>query len=199
MKLPNIENDEYTTYLSGIIDYLEVLRTIEISGNAWKMTDGKLVTFPGIVLTRECKAWYYFLGAWLMPVRHFSDITKERVVLLYAIVTEKSIDLGKCLSSHIIQCTKHSTMCPFYPSLITAICVANGVQYGPNEEFLAPMFAITNDKVQVMTGSDNRLGPIFQGSQPHQRPSSTTSPRNLTMAKRMERLEGKLHHKGEQF
>ena len=68
-----------------------------------------------------------------MPVRHFSDITKERVVLLYAIVTGKSINLGKFLSSHILQCAKHLTMSLFYPSLITALCVTNGVQYGPNE------------------------------------------------------------------
>ena len=52
--------------------------------------------------SRESKAWYYFLGAQLVPVRHFSDMTKEQAVILYAIVIEKSIDLRKFLSSHII-------------------------------------------------------------------------------------------------
>ena len=64
--------------------------------------DGKSVTFPRFGLTKECKAWYYFLGARLMSVRHFSDMTKEQAVILYAIVIEKSIDLLKFLSSHII-------------------------------------------------------------------------------------------------
>ena len=131
------------------------------------MTDGKPVTFPSIGLTSKCKAWYYFLGAWLMPIWHFSDITKERVVLLYAIVTKKSVALGNFLSSHIIQCAKHSNMSLFDPSLITALCAANGVQYEPNEEFLALMFAITDAKVQAMKGRDNRLGLVLQGSQPH--------------------------------
>ena len=85
----------------------------------------------------------------MILVRHFNDITKEMVVLLYAIVTEKSIDLGKFLSSHILQYAKHLTMSLFYPSLIIALCVANGVQYGPNEEFLAAMSAITDTKVLV--------------------------------------------------
>ena len=61
------------------------------------MSDDKPVTFPSIGLTRECKAWYYFLAARLMPLRHFSDINKERAMLLYSIVTGKSLDLGKFL------------------------------------------------------------------------------------------------------
>lgn len=163
------------------------------------MMDGKPVTFHGIGLTRECKACYYFLGAWLMPVRHFSDITKERVVLLYAIVTEKSIDLRKFLSSHILQFAKNLTMSLFYPSLITVLFVVYGVQYGPNEEFLSAMSAITNTKVQSTKGNANQLGLVLPNSPPSLQPSSMTSHQNLTMAECMDRLEGKIHHQGEQL
>ena len=100
-----------------------------------------------------------------MQVRHVSNITKERVLLLYSIVTEKSIDLVNFLSSHILQCGKHSSMSLFYPSLITALGATSWVQYGLNEEFLAPMLAITNNKVQTMKGND-RVGAIEKGSQP---------------------------------
>ena len=62
----------------------------------------------------------------------------------------------------------------YYPSLITVLCAASGVQYGPNEESLAPMSAITDS-----------LGLVVQGSQPCQWSSSL---RNLTMAEQMERL-----------
>ena len=85
--LSDIENDDYTAFLSGKIDYQEVLRTITVLGTQWKMSNDKLVTFPSIGLTRECKAWYYFLAATLMLVRHFNDINKERAVLLYSIIT----------------------------------------------------------------------------------------------------------------
>ena len=130
-----------------------------------------------------------------MLVRHFSDINEERVVLIYSIVTGKSLDLGKFLSSHIIQCAKHSSMSLFYLPLITAMCVASGIQYGPNEESLAPMSAITNNKVQAMKEND-RMRPVVQGSQARRQSSSS---RPLTMAERMERLEGQVTHQGKQL
>ena len=98
-----------------------------------------------------------------MPVRHFSDINKQWAVLLYSIVTGKSLDLGKFLSSHIIQCD-NSSMSLFYLSLITVMCTASGVQYGPNEESLAPMSAITDNKVHAMKGN-YKMGPVVEGSQ----------------------------------
>ena len=59
-----------------------------------------------------------------MPVRHFSDINKDRAILLYFLVIGKSLDVGRFISSHIVQCYKHQSMSLFYPSLITALCVA---------------------------------------------------------------------------
>ena len=100
--LSGVENDGYTTFIGREIDYQEILRVIVVPGTQRRMINDKPITFPSIGLTRECKAWYYFLGARLMPVRHFSDINKDRAVLLYYIVTGKSLDLGKFLSSHIM-------------------------------------------------------------------------------------------------
>ena len=73
-----------------------------VLGTQWKLTDGKPVTFPSSGSTKECKTWHYFVGTQMMPVRHFSNVTRERVVLLYALVTKMSIDLGVFLSSTII-------------------------------------------------------------------------------------------------
>ena len=67
------------------------------------------------------------------------------------------------MSFHIIQSAKNSSMSLYYLSLITALCAASGVQYGPNEESLAPILAITDNKVQAMNGNDS-LGPVVQGS-----------------------------------
>ena len=106
-KLPDIEKDEYNAYIGRQIDYQEILQEIVVPGTKWKLTDDKPVTFMSIGLTKECKPWYYFLGARLMPVRHFSDINKEKVVMLYCLVTGKSLDVGTFLSSHIVQCYKH--------------------------------------------------------------------------------------------
>ena len=37
--LPDIENDDYTAFLCGKIDYKEVLRTIVVPGTQWRMSD----------------------------------------------------------------------------------------------------------------------------------------------------------------
>ena len=126
-KLPDIEKDGYTAFISRQIDYQEILREIAVPGTKWKLTNDKLVTLPSIGLTKECKAWYYFVGARLMPVRHFSDINKDMAILLYCLVTGKSLDVGRFMLSHIVQYYKHQSMSLFYPSLITALCVTAGV------------------------------------------------------------------------
>ena len=86
----------------------------------------------------------------------------------------------------------------YYSSLITALCAASEVQYGPNEDSLAPMSVITDNKVKAMKGN-NILGPVVQGSQPHKQSSTSSSSRNLTIVEQMERLEGKMHQQGEQL
>ena len=106
-KLPNIERDGYTEFIGKQIDYEEILQEIAVPGTKWKLTNDKPITLPSIGLTKECKAWYYFVGARLMHVRHFSDITKDRAILLYCLVTGKSLDAGKFILSHIVQCYKH--------------------------------------------------------------------------------------------
>ena len=183
-KLPDIERDGYTEFVGKQIDYEEIIREIAVPGTKWKLTDDKPITFLSIGLTRDCKGLYYFVGARLMPVRHFGDINKDRAIILYCLMTGKSLDVGRFISSHIVQCYKHQSMSLFYPSLITALCVAAGVQYGANEESLAPMAALTDNKVYGMKGV-TRMNPAVQSSQPRSRSSKP-----LTMAERMEMLEG---------
>ena len=192
-KTPDIDKDDYNAFIAKPIDYQELLQRIAVPGTQWKMREDKPITLRSIGLTKECKAWYYFLGARLMPVRHFSDITRDRAVLLYSLVSEQSLDLGKFLSSNIMLCCKHSSMSLFYPSLITALCVAAGVEYGPNEEFLAPMAAITDTKVTAMKGVD-RLEPTVPASS-----GRPLSGRPLTIAERMESLEGRVADQAMRF
>ena len=175
-KLPDIEKDGYTEFISRQIDYEEILQEIAVPGTKWKLTDDKPINLPSIGLTKECKAWYYFVGARLMPIQHFSDITKDKAIILYCLVTGKSLDVGRFISSHIVQCYKHQSMSLFYPSLITALCVAAAVQYGANEESLAPMASLRDNKVYGMKGVD-RINPAVQSSQPRSRSSKP-----LTMA-----------------
>ena len=192
-KLPDIENDGYTQFIGKQVDFEEIIHEIAVPGTTWKLTDDRPITFKSIGLTKNCKALHYFLGARLMPVRHFSDINKDRAILLYCLMTGKSLDVGRFISSHIVQCYKHQSMSLFFPSLITALCVAAGVQYGPNEESLAPMAALTDQRIYGMK-EGNRLDPAFQVP-----PIQSRASRPLTMAERLERLEGDVTQQREQF
>ena len=46
VKVPNVENDEYTAFIGRQIDYQEILRVIAVPGTQWKLTDDKPVTLP---------------------------------------------------------------------------------------------------------------------------------------------------------
>ena len=92
--MQDIENDEYQQFLDGEVYYHEVIQKVVVEGTLWKVTDGKPITFLSIGLTKECKSWH-FVGARMMQIRHLSDVTKNRALLLYALVSKMTIDLGK--------------------------------------------------------------------------------------------------------
>ncbi|MFQ6658978.1 hypothetical protein Gotur_028040 [Gossypium turneri] len=47
------------------------------------------------------KVWFYFVCHSFMPISHSSTISMERMLLLYAILTEKSINVGKIILKEI--------------------------------------------------------------------------------------------------
>ena len=72
--------------------------------------------------------WLNFIAAKILLVNHLSDVTKDRVVLLYAIVSWMSIDVGKIILNSIFN----SILAPAtrgltYPSLIFSFCQNVGV------------------------------------------------------------------------
>ncbi|GMN64007.1 hypothetical protein TIFTF001_033098 [Ficus carica] len=101
--LDGIDDDEYFEYLNDHLDYGEVLKFIVGSGIEWRLNEGVAVSFMGSALDKHTKAWLYFIGAKLMPVTYFSDVTKDRAVLLYAILSEASIDVGRLIQQSIKQ------------------------------------------------------------------------------------------------
>ena len=185
--LPEIGRDGYSTYYEeDQVDYQAVLQEIAVPGTTWKTTAGQPVTFKSIGLKKDCKAWHYFVGARLMPVRHLSDVTKERAVLIYCLATGRSVDVGHFMSAQIEHCYKQQSMSLFFPSLITALCVASGVQFEASEETLAPMAALTDNKILRMKDVV-RMNPVVPGP-----PVVLPLARPLSMPAQLERLDGRL-------
>ncbi|KAK5835779.1 hypothetical protein PVK06_011486 [Gossypium arboreum] len=67
-----------------------------------------------------------------MPISHNSTISMERMLLLYAILTEKSINVGKIILKEIYDCAKKKIGSAYFLSLITSLCLRARVKTQTN-------------------------------------------------------------------
>ena len=82
-------------------DFEEVIKNMTKPGTTWiKGREGGTV-FHSKDLSQYGKIWYAFLCAKLLPSTHTSDVTKEKALLLYAIVQDFIIDIGAIISFSI--------------------------------------------------------------------------------------------------
>ena len=135
-ELSNIPNSKYISYLSNV-NYEDVCNTLCVPGSSWKRSGGMPKTLAGTSLTVEARAWQYFVCHKMMPANHYSNVTIERAVLVYAILKGMSIDVGRVLFDSIIYTVKNRLVL-YFPSLITQLCVEAGVRVGSDEEALYP-------------------------------------------------------------
>lgn len=59
--MPSYDNDEYTAYLGGTVDYNEILRELCHSRARWKLNDDRApVNFPAQYLKYNPQSWFFF-------------------------------------------------------------------------------------------------------------------------------------------
>lgn len=94
-QLPNYEYEDYLRNGLGAHDLNIVIAQLYKPGTTWKLRNGtdEKTSFSYTELSCYKKAWYSFICSNLMPTRHISDVTKEKAVLLFAIVTKLKIDI----------------------------------------------------------------------------------------------------------
>ena len=83
--------------------------------------------FPRKALVDNIRPWYAFVCVNLQPTAHLSDVTRERAILLYALVTGASIDVGRVIFYHYMHSVRAKQGGIMFPSLITSLCALNGV------------------------------------------------------------------------
>ena len=74
-----------------------------------------------------------------MPTTHLSDVSRERAILLYAIMSGPSIDVGWVIFDSYRRCVRQKVGGIVFPSLIMALCAFNGVNWVANEELGPPI------------------------------------------------------------
>ena len=94
----------------------------------WEMThSGAYKLFKVGLFNADAKAWYAFVATRLDPVKHISDVTLDRAKLVYAIMLDKTMDIGCLIYSRLMYTMTPTSTGIWFPSLVTALCRQAGV------------------------------------------------------------------------
>ncbi|KAK5802802.1 hypothetical protein PVK06_030425 [Gossypium arboreum] len=108
------------------------------------------------------KIWFYFVRYSFIPISHSSTISMERMLLLYANLIEKSINVGKIILKEIHDCAKKQAGSAYFPSLITSLCLRAHVKTQANLKGRYVQGCITNYDLERLV---ERVHELNQGEQ----------------------------------
>ncbi|MFQ6631024.1 hypothetical protein Gotur_008848, partial [Gossypium turneri] len=86
----------------------------------------------------------------------------EQMLLLYAILTEKSINVGKIILKEIHDCAKRKARSAYFPSLITSLCLRAYVKTQENLKGQYVQGCITGHNLERLV---ERVHELNQGEQ----------------------------------
>ncbi|MFQ6660106.1 hypothetical protein Gotur_028723 [Gossypium turneri] len=120
--LPDVEEDEYYPMMNNINwEFLQqVFDVVTNLVSQWIIRKYGSHSCRSGYLKPVAEVWFYFVCYSFMPISHSSTITMERMLLLYAILTEKSINIGKIILKMIHDYAKKKAGSAYFPSLITS-------------------------------------------------------------------------------
>ncbi|EOX94212.1 Uncharacterized protein TCM_003712 [Theobroma cacao] len=105
-----------------------------------KKVRGVPLSFKASAMKDEYKLWYHFLVAQLLLVKHLNDVTRDKAILLHAIIFRMSINVGQVMFNNIVQAAHSPHDALWYPSLITALCKKMGVIRDKMKKSCIPKF-----------------------------------------------------------
>ena len=86
----------------------------------------------------------------MMPATNFSVVIKEKAALIYAIQTDKSINVDLVIQNLILHGVNIVAVRLYHPSLITELCKNVGLVWTQDEEVLQPKRVIDNNLVYAI-------------------------------------------------
>ena len=80
-------------------------------------------------LTEEAKVWFYFIKSVLMPSKHLNTVRIKESIILYAVLKEYKINVGKIIEKSILGYSEGNCrgMSP-HLRMITRLCIQGGVE-----------------------------------------------------------------------
>lgn len=115
-------------------------------GAQWTIRGEEAISFSRSELSIYGTAWFNFICAKLMPSSHVSNVIKSRACPLFAIVTVKSINVGKFIYESILHALRGGSIDEFpHPSLICGLYMNAGVVWTVDEIFEQPKAVLDNN------------------------------------------------------
>ncbi|TYI09412.1 hypothetical protein ES332_A09G070900v1 [Gossypium tomentosum] len=123
--LPDVEKDEYYPMMNHINwDFLQqVLNVVKNLGSQWIIRKYGSHSCRREYLKPIGNVWFYFVRYSFMLISYSFTISIERMLLLYAILTKTSTNVGKIIIKEINDCAKKEAGIAYFPSLITSLCL----------------------------------------------------------------------------
>ncbi|KAL3503307.1 hypothetical protein ACH5RR_037756 [Cinchona calisaya] len=128
--------------------------------------NGKHKQFLKTWLSSYALVWYHFLTSRILPINHLTKVTRDRVVLLYALVKDWSIDIGLEIQMEILCNGAKDQPSFIFPNLITSLCTKEGVtlrtgsKISPDKPITGPWICLPLKK------HDNSLQDLIAKKQP---------------------------------
>ncbi|PIN10242.1 hypothetical protein CDL12_17170 [Handroanthus impetiginosus] len=97
---------------------------------------------PRSSLINEAWDWLHFINAQLYPSSDLSEVSKDGVVLLYAILIGVPLDIGHYIHNAILKSARGGMS---FPSLITVLCQQEGLENLSRDELIKPNTTINEE------------------------------------------------------
>ncbi|KAG5605372.1 hypothetical protein H5410_026864 [Solanum commersonii] len=135
----------------------------------WTKHNGKRYhqSLPYTHTLREMRVWLKVVINFLILGLHYTDITQDRVCLVYALMTPTELNIGVVLKSAMRKAQVHKGHIYAFGSLITRMCRVAGVPE-ENVDYMAPLFPAPMDITRTK-GPDTKFGPTLTTAEPHKR------------------------------
>lgn len=119
------------------VDLEYILAEICVPGTVWKCKDGtnEPITFPASAMNRCARACNLFLCANIMLSSHSHEVTMDREIVLWGILSEEYIDLGHIIHQNMLKFLRGGmTGAIRHASIVTKLCMAIGVRRSEDEQ-----------------------------------------------------------------
>lgn len=145
------DNDLYQEILERAdeTEYEVFMQSLCNPGTKWIEVAGEK-SVKRMDLLPEAKAWYQFIKHSVKPTTHNETVNKQRLALLHCITAGNDVNVGKIVMQEIQACARKKDGMLYFPCLITALCVKQGVRDRDTDEISNPKVGFDRTALQLL-------------------------------------------------